>query len=369
MAEKTRALLAGETAAGDTVVGGADTDTGNLASYDVDVELSLSKSVGKSGFGIPLILVGGQEKEIPYTECLDADEVAAVFPAGTPVHDAAKLMYAQSTERFKIAVCGAKEKSAVKVFSLLGKDWRQLVVPTAGTEADSTIKEISDAVEKTDRMYFATVKDLSEAPGKTVELEAGKTAPRDRTVCFKHGKNAYAAAALVGAIAQKDPGTYTCKNQILKELEPEALDDTQIKTAHDAGCLCFVTKAGDNVTTEGKTLGGEYIDIIDSKDYVIYRIQYGSQKVFNQNDKVAYTDSGITQLENVCVTVMKECYGDGNLIIDTDDSGKPAYSVNYGRRSETSAADRQARRYTLGRFSFSLLGAIHTAKVKGSIIV
>lgn len=52
MAEKTRALLAGETAAGDTVVGGADTDTGNLASYDVDVELSLSKSVGKSGFGI-----------------------------------------------------------------------------------------------------------------------------------------------------------------------------------------------------------------------------------------------------------------------------------------------------------------------------
>ena len=80
--KKTRALLAGETAAGDTVVGGADTDTGNLASYDVDVELSLSKSVGKSGFGIPLILVGGQEKEIPYTECLDADEVAAVFPAG-----------------------------------------------------------------------------------------------------------------------------------------------------------------------------------------------------------------------------------------------------------------------------------------------
>ena len=136
-----------------------------------------------------------------------------------------------------------------------------------------------------------------------------------------------AAAALVGAIAQKQPETYTCKNLILKNMDPLELDDAAVQTIHDKGCLTFVTKAGDNVTTEGKTIGGEYIDIMDGKDYIIYRIQHDSQRILNQSSKVPYNNNGIAQLEAACVGVMKDCYGDGNLIIATGSDGKPAYTV------------------------------------------
>ncbi|WOC33054.1 MULTISPECIES: DUF3383 family protein [Caproicibacterium] len=346
---------------------------GNVTSSDIKVQLSLVKAVGKSGFGIPLILAGGQDQEIPYTECLDLDEVRAVCGVNSVIYTAAALMLAQSTERFKIAVRAVTGKSAEEIPNLLGKDWRQLVVPTEGADGESTVEELSDVVEATDRMYFATVRDLNTVPEAAYSgIQDGQPAQiaRDRTVGFYYPqKGVYATAALVGKIAQKQPGTYTCKNLILDNLQPLELDDTMVQSVQDKGCLTFVTKAGDNVTTEGKTIGGEYIDIVDGKDYIIYRIQHDSQKILNQSDKVPYNDNGIAQLEAACVGVMKDCYGDGNLIIATGDDGKPAYTVQYGKLSQTSAAERANRHYSLGRFSFSLLGAIHSADVNGSIII
>ncbi len=366
MAEAT----VGTAKAGEAAVGAVS--TGNAVSSDVSVHLTLTKAVGKSGFGIPLILAGGQKAEVPYTECVDMDEVRTACGTDSVITTAAKLMFAQGTERFKIAVRAVTGKSVDEVPKLLGKDWRQLVVPTEGTDGESTIAELSDVVEQTDREYFATVSDLSSVPSKTIAGTVdGKAAQiaRDRTICFNYPAGTYAAAALVGAIAQKQPGTYTCKNLILKGIAPLELDDTQVQAVHNAGCLTFVTKAGDNVTTEGKTVGGEYIDIIDGKDYIIYRIQHDSQKILNQSSKVPFNDNGIAQLEAACVGVMKDCYGDGNLIIASDENGKPAYKVQYGKLSDTSAADRASRHYSLGHFSFSLLGAIHSAEVNGNIII
>ena len=69
--------------------------------------------------------------------------------------------------------------------------------------------------------------------GSHLHAGGGEALGREQELSLIH----ISAAALVGAIAQKDPGTYTCKNQILKELEPEALDDTQIKT-----CLLYTSR-------------------------------------------------------------------------------------------------------------------------------
>lgn len=357
---------------GSAIVGGV-AGTGNTVSSDVTVNLSLTKAVGKSGFGIPLILAGGQKTDIPYTECVDIDEVRDACGNDSPITSAAALMLSQSTERFKIAVRAVTGKSTDEIANLFGKDWRQLVVPTEGAEGESTVTEISDMIEKSDREYFATVRDLNAVPSHGVPaVVKGKETqiPRDRTVGFYYPTaGVSAAAALVGAIAQKQPGTYTCKNLILKNMDPLELDDAAVQTIHDKGCLTFVTKAGDNVTTEGKTIGGEYIDIMDGKDYIIYRIQHDSQRILNQSSKVPYNNNGIAQLEAACVGVMKDCYGDGNLIIATGSDGKPAYTVKYGQLSQASAEDREKRHYSLGHFSFSLLGAIHSAEINGNIIV
>ena len=107
--------------------------------------------------------------------------------------------------------------------------------------------------------------------------------------------------------------------------------------------------------------------MIDSKDYIIKNITYKSQKVFNNNKKVPYTNSGIAMIEAATVEALKDGYNNG-MIADNDD-GSPAYSTSFVVRNETTATDRANRDYPYGQFAFTLAGAIHTAEIKGEITV
>ena len=70
-------------------------------------------------------------------------------------------------------------------------------------------------------------------------------------------------------------------------------------------------------------------------------------------------------LESVTVNVLKDAYNNG-VIADNED-GTPAYSVNFGLRENADAEDIQARKYCDGKFGFVLAGAIHYAKINGTI--
>ena len=173
------------------------------------------------------------------------------------------------------------------------------------------------------------------------------------------------AAAFVGATAGQTVGSITYKNIIIKGIAPQSLTDTEINAIHTKGGITFVTKAGDNVTTEGKVAGGEYIDIIDSKDYIISNLQYRTQKLLNTSGKIPYDNNGIASLQSICENVLKDAYNNG--IIATNDEGAPAYSVNYALRENSSATDIAARKYVGGAFTFTLAGSIHNVEIVGEI--
>lgn len=328
---------------------------------DIKVIINTQKVVGKIGFGIPLILSGKETTATAYTECKSLDEVKKVFAETTNVYKAAKLLFMQDNAPAKIAVCGLTDKVTTGISSILNNDWRQLIVTSTGTEGEDTIKDIADYIETTgDKMYFASVSDLTDITGIT---------GNDRTVLFYYDiENVVEpVAALVGATAGLKVGSFTYKNIILKGLEPLELSDTQINNIHSKGAITFVTKAGDNVTTEGKVVSGEYIDIIDSKDYIIKNLEYQTQKTLNNSLKVPYTNQGIAMLESVAINVLQDAFNNG--IIATDEDGNPDYSVNYAMREETEDSDRAARKYLGGQFSFSLSGAVHEAEIVGEILV
>jgi hypothetical protein len=328
---------------------------------DVKVTISLKKGTGQAGFGFPLIFSGKETAAKPYTECSSLEDVETAFGQEGAVHDAASLLFMQDNRPEKIAVVGSTDAAVAALPGLLKYGWRQLIVASSATEGESPLKDIATYIEtQDDRMFFATVSDLSAVTGEN------KIEGLNRTVLFYH-TTPNAVAALVGATAGKKPGSFTYKNQILKGIAPMDIDDTQIEAAHTAGCLTLVTKAGDNVTSEGKTAGGEYIDIIDSKDWIIEQIGYQTQRTLNLADKVGYDNPGITTLENVCVNVLKTASLAG--MIAQNDDGTYDYATDYAPRSQTSANDRTDRKYTLGKFSFSLAGAIHTAEINGTIEV
>lgn len=331
-----------------------------MAKKDVQVVIKLEKVIKRLGFGVPLLLEGKASKAVAYTECSDIDEVKALYAEGTATYKAAELIFRQEEPPDKIAVCSSTDKVVTALDSLMSKGWRQLLVMSEDTAEESTLKEIADYLEvRKDKMYFANVDDLSELTGIT---------PKDyeHTVAFYYkGEVTCPVAALVGATAGKDVGSFTYKNQILLGLDPMDISDTELAAVHAAGAITFVEKAGDNVTSEGKTLGGEYIDVVDSKDWLIQQIEYKVQKTFNNMDKVSYDDNGINILDSVVVTVLKEGFDNGMIAVDEE--GLPTYYTDFAKRSETDKADRVVRKYIGGNFGFDLAGAIHEAKINGYI--
>lgn len=333
---------------------------------DVKVKIDLVKPLGKAGFGYPLILEENATTEKSYTECGSLEEVvAAGFAEGTKTYKAANTIFMQDNAPEKIAVCAATGTASAWLtdVSNVGKEWRQLIVVTNNEETAVSVSAIMTKVETLDnKLYFA---DLETADATELTVSGIK-----RTVLFYcNATEEYPspAAALVGATAGLPVGSITYKNMILKGIAPQSITEAEIAAIHEKGGLTFVTKAGDNVTTEGKVAGGEYIDIIDAQDYIISNLEYQTQKALNAANKIPYDNAGIAQLQSICENVLKEAYNNG-IIASTDD-GVADYTVNYALRDQVSDNDRVARKYIGGQFSFRLSGAIHSVEIVGEIII
>ncbi|ELK38877.1 hypothetical protein D478_27389, partial [Brevibacillus agri BAB-2500] len=152
-----------------------------------------------------------------------------------------------------------------------GRDWYFLL---STTSALADITAIADAVEQDDsRQYFFSTASKD-------DLATIKAKKYTRTTAFYHATtDNYPEAAWIGTAASAEPGSITWKFKTLKGIEPLDIDTTELNAIHDLGANTYVTKAGDDVTSEGKTVSGEYIDIIHSRDYLVFSIQYAIQKL------------------------------------------------------------------------------------------
>ena len=327
---------------------------------DVKVEISLAKPVGKAGTWFPLlyVIMGEGETEL-YGEYSNLDEVAVVYQEGTDAYKAANLLFMQKDAPNKIAILKGGESIATVLPKYINKGWRQLIV------LDDFNAAVATYIETTDKMYFthfAAQAELETAYNTIKEYE--------RTVCILYtGEDvAYPEAAVVGATAGLKTGSFTYKNMIIKGVPALDMTDEVIEAAHNNGAIVILEKAGDIVTSEGIVASGEYIDVIDSEDFVIQNIAYKVQKVFNNNNKVPFTDTGISLLESAVYSALVESYANGMIANNAD--GSPAYSTNFALRSQTTENDRADRNYPYGEFEFELAGAIHTAyKIRGVVTV
>lgn len=330
---------------------------------DVKVIIDMAKTYGTLGFGYPLILVENAGTAVEYKEFADITEVASGGYGGTEngqtttAYKAAQLMFMQEHRPSKIAIC-ATDKTATEWLnetSNMAKEWRQLVVVNAG-ETASTTAAIAAVIEaaKDEKMYYANI-------GLPSDIENAKAiediSTYSRTVLFYYTATEDVpcpVAALVGEVGGLTPGSYTVNNLTLVGLTPLELSQTEIDAIHKLGGFTFVLAAGDGVCSEGITASGEYIDNIDGNDYIKQQLEYRTQKVFNDNLKVPYTNVGIAMLETAAITVMQDAV---NLGI------AESYTVTYALREQTTEEDRAQRKYFGGSVSYSMQGAIHYIEI------
>ena len=356
---------------------------------DVQVVINLAKATTGVGFGYPLIFQGAAASAIPYTVCENiqdvintvggitstdtAEQIATKTAAAmqTKIYKAALLMLMQNTAPSQFAIMASTSNAVTALPDVMYQPWRQLIVVSLGDTtgsgdsavSESTAAQISAYIEEQSdsyKMYFTSVSAAS----------ALSISNAERTVVLCHAEPTGSTvvipeAALVGATAGLPAGSFTYKNMILNGLTPAVLTDAQLTAIENGHAMAFVLKAGEGVTSDGKTTSGEYIDIVDSKDWIIQNIVYETQRVLNENNKIPYDNNGIAMLENVCVNVLRDAANNGMIAVN--DNGDYQYSVSYAPRSQTSATDRANRAYVEGAFSFALAGAIHTVEITGTI--
>lgn len=334
---------------------------------DVKVTINLMEPNGKSGTWYPLVyVIGSGETMKGYKEYSSLSDVLEDYEAGTDAYKAASLIFMQENAPSKIAILEGGSDVVAGLANYMNKSWRQLIVLK---DFDATLATFIEATDKMYFTHFATKTELVAAAA--AESNSIKEYENTFSVVYSDASATdpvkYPEAGVVGATAGLKAGSFTYKNMVIKGIPALDVSDSDLTEIHNAGGITIIEKAGDTVTSEGIVASGEYADVIDSKDYIIQNITYKTQKLFNNNAKIPYTNNGIAMLEAATLEALVDGYNNG-MIADNDD-GSPAYTVSFVLRSQTSDSDRAARNYPYGQFSFVLSGAIHTAEIVGEINV
>lgn len=333
---------------------------------DVTVSIELRKPSSLIGLGKPLI-IAEKAGESTFKTYSSIDTVKPDFAETTEVYKKAAAVFAQDHRPSTLAIATydpaatvTDPKTAAEAISkYYDHDWFFLL--TADIELTDEVA-VADYVEgKKFKMYVVKTTDAE-------SRNAFKVKDYDYVIDFYHPTaGEQADAALVGELGSQEVGSITWKFKSLTGITPLGLNADELAAIHEDGAIAYVKKAGIAQTSEGITVSGEYIDVMHGKSWVKTNMENNIQSAFANNGKVSFDSRGIALFDSAATTVLQRAFAQGIIAADEDDN--PIYTVTTVPRSKTLPADRASRVYNGLSFSFELAGAIHSAEIKGEILV
>lgn len=201
---------------------------------------------------------------------------------------------------------------------------------------------------------------LSDGAGNLAETLEG--AGYHRTYLLYSADNFdYGQAAWMGKQFPKDPGSSTWAFKSLAGVTYDTLSDTQIGNLEGNHANHYTQTKGLSMVLQGEMASGRFIDITRGIDWLTVRMQERILQLLANSDKIPFTSSGITALENEVRAQLQEAVG--NNVITSD------YTVTPPAIEDVSSTDKANR--VLGDLDFSatLAGAIHQVTINGSVSV
>lgn len=205
-------------------------------------------------------------------------------------------------------------------------------------------------------------------------FEVLETAAYARTVgCFNRNRLlSWFGTRWMGAQLPRDPGTSTWAFKELAGLVPDKLTTTEknairnLDTGVGAGNY-YIRLARFNVTLEGTSGSGEYIDITRGIDLITARMQEGVFGLLASQPKIPYEDSGVDQIRSEMLGVLGRVTSTPaapNIL-----AADPAPTVTAPLVSTIDTADKALRRLPDMNFQGTLSGAIHKVVITGTLTV
>lgn len=170
-----------------------------------------------------------------------------------------------------------------------------------------------------------------------------------------------------GKMLPREPGTSTwALKTIVGVADDSSLTGTERNNLKSKNANFYVSELGRSITQGanggGNVADGEFIDVIRGIDWMQARMTEGVFLVLAQNDKVPYTDDGISQIVNPIREILSlaeertilstELDADGNIVT-------PAFEISVPLSSSIGSATKATRTLIDVSFKGHLAGAIH----------
>ena len=315
-------------------------------------------------YSLGRILILGTSKAVPFT-VLDAEEAleklkeVGSFGAESKEYKIAEAILNQDNKPSEIAVLGVvyTEEETVLTNALdaavtAGNSFYYLCSPEQTAEP---IKALADWANKNERAYFVSVK-------PEIASSVSRSFPRTYFMVHEKADEQYPAEALLGECAARITGTYTWKFKQLNGVDPSTLGEAAITAIHRNNCASFIRVNGYNVSSNDTFQDGEYVDVVQTMDYLERAISNAVFGVFVTMDKVPYVQSGLDLIEAAIVGALNNS-PDGMLA--TDENGAKLFTVKVPALSGISSLDKLKRVLKDVKFNFTIAGAIGEVEVNG----
>lgn len=254
------------------------------------------------------------------------------------------------------------------------------VLCTAGIDSEK-YDEIAAYIETQEKMFVYTETDYFEQASpeernavvantyfRTAGIFAKETS--DQEVEAMPAYNKYAHVAFAAKWLSYESGSETTAFKTLSLIAPSELTTDEMDALVKANLNYFVTVGSKNVTLNGKTMAGEWADVIRFRDWLKNDMQVRVVNVFMQNAKVTFNDGGIGLVQNAMLESLRAGQNVGGIAddeFDADGGTIPGFEVRVPSAADLSAEDRASRKLAGLKFRARIASAIHFADVTGSL--
>lgn len=252
--------------------------------------------------------------------------------------------------------------TAINAVQAANDSWYYL---TTDEKSTGRILDIAEDIQAKDKIYGVSTNDAYTLTNATDSIAAEmKARGLDHSfIMYSADAAKYPECALIGSQAQAVPGSNTWAFKSLAGIAPDRLTANQSANARNNNLITYENIGGVNVTTSGKTCGGEYIDVMVGISWTRSRMQEGIWFVLANSQKIPYTQAGISQIETQVRKVLAEGIRNG---LYTDN---PAPVVIVPDAATVDANLRASRTLDAITFEARLAGAIEKVIIRGTVNV
>lgn len=339
----------------------------------VNVSISISKSAASSDSFNKLLLVAvAPTIDSPPANYAEYGSIAEVVSAGFEengaVYNAALVAFSNGASSIVIATKGTSETIANVLdrafssgswygFALIGFEKTEYKNAAAWAEANEKLFGFTTSDKEnplSEGTYYNTHGWYADSSSET-----------------GNAYNDYLHIAVMAKCFTYEAGEETWAYKSLSLVGYSMLTAAERGTLEGLNINYYVECANGQITYPGKTLAGEWIDVIRGKAWLQSDMQNRVYNLFIKNPKVPYTSKGIALIENQMIASLKQAQSNGLVAedeYDSDDNLVAGFTVTVPTAANTTDTERASRNLNACKFTARLAGAIHAVEIKGTLV-